>query len=100
MTLAGWQWWPGREGRSRRVSLSRQLAAQARSFMDSKLDLAILLSLEAWRVENTVEAKSALFTALFKDFRLQSLLHGVDEPVVLCGLQPGRPDPGDGVGIC
>ena len=68
--------------------MSRQLAAQARSLMDSKLDLAILLSLEGWRVKNTVEAKSALYTALFKDFRLQSLLHGIDEPVYYVAFSP------------
>jgi len=93
LALAGWQWQRAEENRrvaehQQQVALSRQLAAQARSLMDSKLDTAILLSLEAWRLENTVEAKSALYTALFKDFRLQSLLHGIDDPVLFVALSP------------
>jgi predicted NACHT family NTPase len=69
------------------IALSRQQAAQARAVMDSKLDLALLLSVEGWHIKPTVEAKGALLTALFKDFRLKSLLHGTG-PVYSVAFSP------------
>jgi WD40 repeat protein/tetratricopeptide (TPR) repeat protein len=47
-----------------RIALSRQLAAQAFDHLDDQLDLALLLSVEASRVTDTVEARSALLTGL------------------------------------
>src|SRR5262249_20623225 len=40
----------------RKIALSRQLAAQAANQLDSRLDLALLLSVEAERSANTLEA--------------------------------------------
>ena len=98
LVLLAFAWWQWRlaEG-ERRVSLSRQLAAQARSFMDGKLDLAILLSMEAWRVEKTVEAKRRALTALFR-FPAQVPAAGGRFPGLLRRLQPGWPNPGYGLG--
>ncbi|MBM4424710.1 MAG: hypothetical protein FJ030_15215, partial [Chloroflexi bacterium] len=42
------------------AAVSRQLAAQARQFFGTQLDLALLLSLEANNVTDTVEARGAL----------------------------------------
>jgi WD40 repeat protein/transcriptional regulator with XRE-family HTH domain len=48
----------------RNLALSRQLAAQAVNHLEGQYDLALLLSLEANRVANTVEARSSLFEGI------------------------------------
>ncbi|HWE60818.1 MAG TPA: TIR domain-containing protein [Chloroflexota bacterium] len=48
----------------RNQALSRQLAAQAVNHLDGQYDLALLLSLEANRVANNVEARSSLFEGI------------------------------------
>ncbi|HNB52365.1 MAG TPA: TIR domain-containing protein, partial [Anaerolineales bacterium] len=48
----------------RDLALSRQRAAQALSYLDTQPDLAALLSLEAYKTSNTLEAKNALLTIL------------------------------------
>src|SRR2546425_329725 len=47
-----------------RIAFSRQLAAQAVSHLDDRLDLALLLGMEAYRVEHTFEAHNSLMTEL------------------------------------
>jgi WD40 repeat protein len=49
---------------ARDLALSRQLAAQALNHLDDQYDLALLLSVEAGRVANTVEARGSLFTGI------------------------------------
>ena len=49
---------------ARQQSLSRQLAAQAVTRLDSQYDLALLLSLEARDLANTVEARAGLLQGL------------------------------------
>jgi len=49
---------------ARQQSLSRQLAAQAVTRLDSQYDLALLLSLEARDLANMVEARAALLQGL------------------------------------
>jgi WD40 repeat protein/transcriptional regulator with XRE-family HTH domain len=49
---------------ARNTALSRQLAAQAITRMDGQYDLALLLSLEARRMANTMEAKDSLLRGM------------------------------------
>ena len=79
-----------------RIALSRQLAAQANKLTEGKLDLALLLSVEACRVEKTLEARSALLTALGKEPLLKSMLHGHTRSVNTGCLQPRWQHPGLG----
>jgi WD40 repeat protein/DNA-binding XRE family transcriptional regulator len=48
----------------RQLGLSRQLAADTMAHLDDRYDLALLLSLEARRVADTVEARSSLLAAV------------------------------------
>jgi len=47
-----------------RIAHARQLAAQAITLANEQPDLALLLSLEAIRIDNSPESRSSLFTAL------------------------------------
>jgi len=74
--------------RNARVSLSRQLAAQATSHLDDELDLALLLSLVAYRTDKTFEAKSSLLTGLEYSSHLTTFLHGHAGPVQSVDFSP------------
>lgn len=65
-----------------RTALSRQLAAQANKLPEEKLDLALLLSVEACHTEETIEARNALLAVLGKQPYLKSMLHGPSKYVV------------------
>ena len=65
-----------RADREALVARSRALAAQARLLADERLDLALLLSREAYRVSPTVEARGSLFAALERHPRLTTFLQG------------------------
>ena len=69
-----------------RVSLSRQLAAQSAGSLDD-LDVALLLSLEAGRAADTVEARGSLLTALTSEPKLQTFL-AQDGPVSGLAFSP------------
>lgn len=58
-----------------RIAVSRQLAAQALNLTNTHYDLALLLSLEANRIADTVDAKSSLFTNLRNNSELTTFLH-------------------------
>jgi WD40 repeat protein len=75
-----------------RIALSRQLAAQAISFAGSERgDLALLLSLEALRISQTVDAENSLLTALVSDSRCLFYLHGhMDEVISLSFSADGQ----------
>jgi WD40 repeat protein len=60
----------------RDIATSRQLAAQARAHLDDQLDLALLLSLEANRITDTVEARSSLLAGLGFSPHLTIFLRG------------------------
>lgn len=62
--------------RQSRVSLSRQLAAQAVNLFGLQHDLALLLNLEANRLGNSVEVRASLIDALRYSPNLLSFLHG------------------------
>ncbi len=57
-----------------RIALSRQLAAQALNGLDSQLDLSLLLSVEARRIEDTSDATSSLLAGLVHRRHLLSIL--------------------------
>jgi WD40 repeat protein len=60
----------------RDTATSRQLAAQALTGLDGQLDLALLLGLEAYWIDNTLEARSSLLIALEHNPHLATFLHG------------------------
>src|SRR5262245_36433403 len=60
----------------RMISVSQKLAAQALNHVDDQLDLSLLLSVEACRADNTLEARSALLTALQHNPHLSAYLSG------------------------
>ncbi|HEX2514647.1 MAG TPA: WD40 repeat domain-containing protein, partial [Chloroflexota bacterium] len=53
---------------------ARQLAAQAVSYIDERPDLALLLSFQALRLEESVEARGSLLSALEDNPRLHTFL--------------------------
>jgi WD40 repeat protein len=59
-----------------RLTLSRQLAVQAREALDERYDLALLLSAEAFNVAHTFEARSSLLTVLQASPHLVTFLRG------------------------
>jgi WD40 repeat protein len=59
-----------------RISLSRQLAAQARTHFDDRLDLAMLLAIEANNVADTTEAVGSLLDSLQHGSRVAAFLYG------------------------
>ena len=62
--------------RQARIAFSRQLAAQSVSHLDAQFDLSLLLSTEAVRVEQTIEARRALLDALQYSPYLEAFLQG------------------------
>ncbi len=79
-----------------KIALSRQLAAQADKLTDSRLDLALLLGVEAFQVEPTQEARDSLLTLIRKHPDITRLLQGHTKLVLDRGLQPGWQDSGFG----
>ncbi|MEO8311232.1 MAG: TIR domain-containing protein [Caldimonas sp.] len=71
-----------------RIALSRQLAAQSGNQLQRNLDLALIFSLAALDVEQTVEARGALFAALQKEPRVGALLHGNEQTVWSAAFSP------------
>ena len=57
-----------------RLATSRQLSTEAASRLGDRLDLALLLSVQALRTRDTFEARSALLTGLEKGTRLAAVL--------------------------
>lgn len=58
------------------IARSRQLASEAVSLIEEQLDLSLLLGIEATRLADTFEARSALATALQSSTWLVTLLRG------------------------
>lgn len=61
---------------SGRISLSRQLAAQAQLSLDSRKDRALLLAMEALKRGDTVEARRVLFQGVTGQPGLETWLYG------------------------
>ena len=64
----------------RRVAVSRELAAQSVSHLGGRLDLALLLSVEAYGHAKTLEARNSLLTVLQQQPQLSAFLHGQNSP--------------------
>ena len=62
--------------REARLARSRQLAAQAQNFIETRVDLALLLGVEAYRTDQTTEAQSSLLTSLQYNPSLTTFLRG------------------------
>jgi len=81
--------WLGRQAKSgqveaerqSRIALSRQLAAQAINHLDDRLDLALLLSLEANRLTDAIEVRGSLIDGLEFSPHLHTFLHGHTDTV-------------------
>lgn len=67
----------------RHLALSRELADEAISLLDSDFDTALLLSLEANRVSQTFEARNALARGLFRQPEIIKVLHPTDKIVAI-----------------
>ncbi len=63
-----------------RIATSRQLAALSAAERDKKLDLSLLLAVEALQTDNTLEARNSLFDALRARPGLTSILHATTAP--------------------
>ncbi len=62
--------------RQAQLSLSSRLAGDAQKQLDSQLDLALLLSLEAGKAADTFEARSTLLSGLARSSKLITFLRG------------------------
>lgn len=77
-----------RVDQQRRATLSRLLAVHARTQMDSRLDRAFLLSAEACRAFDSVEARGSLMATLLQNTRIRAFLHGHVEGVFNIAYSP------------
>jgi WD40 repeat protein len=68
----------------RKLAVSRQLAAQSFALMPNRLDLALLLSLKAYDVNDTVESRNSLLTALQYIPNLTAFLNLENNDPVAC----------------
>ena len=59
-----------------RVAISRQLSADAKNLASTDLDLALLLSVEAYRAAPTVQAFDSLLSVSLSEPHLATYLHG------------------------
>lgn len=73
----------------RRVAASKKLALTAQSLIPRQLDLALLLSVAALDLSDTVEARNALLAGLERQPCLQVFLHGHEADVVGTAFLPG-----------
>jgi WD40 repeat protein len=74
-----------------KIALSRQLAVHANNVVDSQLDRALLLSVEAvaaYRGKPTAEAREALLRALQKSPQLLRYLHAHKDMVLSLAFSP------------
>ena len=74
--------------RQAQSALSRALAAEALTNLDSDVDLAILLSLEAYHREPNVEARNALLTSIQRSEGIETFLHGHKDRVNNVAFSP------------
>ena len=71
-----------------RTAFSRQLAAQALQHLDNRLDLSLLLAVEAWNAGETLEAESSLLSALEHSPHLITFLVGHTQDVYALAFSP------------
>ena len=85
----------GRARHTATVAQAGRLAAQSREVAAKHPDLALLLALEAGRLDDSVDSRGALLGALEHGSRIRAWLQGFDSPVNADGVQPRRQAPGD-----
>ena len=70
------------------IATSRQLAALSATERDTRLDLSLILAVEALQTENTFEARNSLLSALQARPELRSFLHVPEGSVVSVAFSP------------
>jgi WD40 repeat protein len=76
LVLAGFSYYQYREARKQiPIAKSRQLAAQADAHLNDRLDIALLLGVEAYKRYPTFEARKAMLTGLRQSPRAIAFLH-------------------------
>jgi len=90
---AGTSFWQYRVARDQTdLAVSRGLAGLATATFDDKLELGMLLSVEAWRSAKTVEARSAALTALQHSEGTEAILRNPnDGEVAATAFSPIEP---------
>ena len=78
-----------------RVAQAGRLAAQSRGAAGQHPDLALLLALEAGRLDDSIDTRGALLGALEHGSRIRSWLQGFDAPVIATAFSPDGTTPGD-----
>ncbi len=80
LTLTAWAWYSrGQAIEQQRIAVSRQLAAQVRGGLDSRLDRALLLGAAGLDVKPTFEIRSGLLSALGHNTQILRHLHLSDK---------------------
>ena len=74
------------------IATSRQLAAEARTYLEDDLDLALLLAVTSHQERPTVESRAVLVDALGTAPKMLRYLHGGGEPLlnVAPGVDPSQ----------
>jgi WD40 repeat protein len=76
LALASFSYYQYREAAKQiPTAMSRQLAAQANTYLNDRLEIALLLSIEAYNRNPTFEARKALLTGLTQSPHAIALLH-------------------------
>jgi len=78
----------GRARRSAIVAQAGRLAAQSREVAAKHPDLGLLLSLEAGRIDDSVDSRGALLGALEHGSRIRAWLQGFESPVGATAFSP------------
>ena len=71
-----------------RVAQAGRLAAQSREAAGQHPDLALLLALEAGRLDDSIDTRGALLGGLEHGSRIRSWLQGFDAPVIATAFSP------------
>ena len=71
-----------------RVAQAGRLAAQSREAAGQHPDLALLLALEAGRLDDSIDTRGALLGALEHGSRIRAWLQGFDAPVIAAAFSP------------
>jgi WD40 repeat protein/class 3 adenylate cyclase len=71
-----------------RVAQAGRLAAQSREAAGQHPDLALLLALEAGRLDDSIDTRGALLGALEHGSRIRTWLQGFDAPVIAAAFSP------------
>jgi len=70
------------------AALASQLAAQSLAHIDDQLDLALLLSVEAYKITDSYQSRNSLLTALNHNPRLDRLLYSSSAGILSLAFSP------------